>query len=96
MRSRLTLSDTMTGLLISIMLVAAAAWVLEVLHTHAEKHGHDVPAPLFQTEPVHGGDDGAGRKAQHGGGGGGHAYFFATGSVSDAVRRCRNDSDSAQ
>ena len=96
MRSRLTLNDSLTGLLISVAVVAVAAWVLHIIAMHAEEHGHYRTAPLFQAEPVQGAEEDARREGEQGGGGGGHASFFATGSLSDAVRRRRNDSDSAQ
>lgn len=96
MRSRLRLNDSLLGLLVSacIVLVVACVWQLSAMH--AKEHGHDGPAPLFQAEPVQGAEENARREGKQGSGGGGHASFFATASVSDAVRRRRNDSDSAQ
>lgn len=96
MRSRLTLNDSLTGLLLSVAVVAAACWVLHVIAVHAEEHGHHASAPMFQAEPVQGAEVHARREGEQRGGGGGHASFFATGGVSDAVRRRRNESDGAQ
>lgn len=96
MRSRPTLNDSLTGLLISAAVVMVTIWVLHIIAMHAKEHGHDGPAPLFQAEPVQGAEVHARREGEQGSGGGGHASFFATGSVSDAVRRRRNDSDSAR
>jgi len=92
MRSRPNLNDSLAGLLISAALVAVAVWVLHIIAMHAEEHGHYRPAPVFQAEPAQGAEAHARREAEQGGGG--HASFFATGSVSDAVRRRGNESDS--
>ena len=88
MRSR-ALPDTWTGLLVAGLLVAAAGAGAVVIDRHAEQHGHGAPLALIDVELA--------QRLQRdvGGQGGGvvHASFFATGSVSDAVRRGGTESD---
>ena len=91
MRSRPRLNDSQLGLVIAAALVAVACWVTVTIDRHREEHGHHIPAPLFDVKGVHRPEDRAERKGQHAGGG--HASFFATGRLSDAVRRVRTDSD---
>lgn len=81
MRSRPTLNDSLTGLLISTALVIVFVWVLHIIAMHAEEHGHHLPAPVFQAEPVQGAEEDARREAEQGGGGG-HGFIFARGSLS--------------
>lgn len=42
----------MVGLLVSTMLVIAACSVVLTIDRHAEQHGHDCPAALFDFESV--------------------------------------------
>lgn len=93
MRSRVRLTDSMVGLLIATVLVGSALWVWQVCAMHAEQHGHDGARPMFDFEGVQRPEDRAGREVQQGGGL--HGSFFATGRLSDAVRRPRTDSDKA-
>ena len=82
-------SDTWLGLAVAAGLVAAAGWAAVVIDRHAEQHGHGAPLALIDVERA--------QRLQRdvGGQGGGvvHASFFATGSVSDAVRRGGTESD---
>lgn len=82
-------SDTARGLLVSALLVCAAGAGAVVIDRHAEQHGHCAPLAMIDVELA--------QRLQRdvGGQGGGvvHASFFATGSVSDAVRRCGIESD---
>ena len=82
-------SDTWLGLAVAAGLVAAAGWAAVVIDRHAEQHGHGAPLALIDVELA--------QRLQRdvGGQGGGvvHASFFATGSVSDAVRRGGTESD---
>lgn len=89
MRSRLTLGDSLLGGIIAMALVAGAGFVLWTLDRHAEEHGHDRPfanVGAVRAERPEARADGEGQD-------GGHAVFFATASLSDAVRRGRNGSD---
>ena len=84
-------SDTARGLLVSALLVCAAAAGAVVIDRHAEQHGHCAPLALIDVERAQ-------RDEVHAGGRGVcgcacHASFFATGGVSDAVRRCGTESD---
>lgn len=84
-------SDTWLGLAVAAGLVAAAGWAAVVIDRHAEQHGHCAPLAMIDVERAQ-------RDELHAGGwgvcgGGGHASFFATGGVSDAVRRCGAESD---
>lgn len=90
MRSRAH-PDTWTGLLVAGLLVAAAGAGAVVIDRHAEQHGHCAPLALIDVERAH-------RDEVHAGGRGVrgcacHASFFATGGVSDAVRRRGIESD---
>lgn len=82
-------SDTARGLLVSALLVCAAAAGAVVIDRHAEQHGRGAPLALIDVERM--------QRLQRdvGGQGGGvvHASSFATGSVSDAVRRGGTESD---
>ena len=82
-------SDTARGLLVSALLVCAATAGAVVIDRHAEQHGHCAPLAMIDVELA--------QRLQRdvGGQGGGvvHASFFATGSVSDAVRRGGTESD---
>lgn len=92
MRSLLR-SDSVLGLLVAAVLVALCAWFVGVCNRHAKEHGHCVPFPALDVEGAQGGHaDGGGVEGQACGV---HASFFATGRVSDAVRRRGNASDKA-
>lgn len=88
MRSRHQL-DTWRGLLVAGLLVGAVGAGAVLVDRHAEQHGHCAPLAMIDVELA--------QRLQRdvGGQGGGvvHASFFATGSVSDAVRRCGIESD---
>lgn len=91
MRSCEWLTDSMFGLIVATALVCAVGWAAVVIDRHAEQHGHGAPLALIDVErtqrsELHAGEHGAGGCA-------GHASFFATGGVSDAVRRCGIESD---
>ena len=88
MRSWLRPIFTLAALLLVLVVVGAA--VLGVIERHLEQHRHDATAPEFGMEPVQGAEAHARREAEQGGGGG-HASFFATASLSDAVRRRRTE-----
>lgn len=90
MRS-LARSDTLTGLIVSAVLVAGAASALHAIDVHTKEHGHDVARAACDVEGAQHRDGECGREGQHGCGG--HASFFATARLSDAVRRDRNGSD---
>ena len=90
MRS-LARSDTVTGLVLSAFLVAGAAWALHAIDVHAKEHGHHRPGACVDMEGPHGQDRDRGGEGQDGCGG--HGPFFATASLSDAVRRGRKGSD---
>lgn len=88
-------SDTWLGLAVAAGLVAAAGWAAVVVDRHAEQHGHCAPLALplalidverAQRDEVHAGGRGVCGCACH-------ASFFATGGVSDAVRRSGIESD---
>lgn len=82
-------SDTARGLLVSALLVCAAAAGAVVIDRHAEQHGHCAPLALIDVELAQRLQRDVGRQ----GGGVVHASFFGTGSVSDAVRRRRSASE---
>ena len=84
-------SDTARGLLVSALLVCVAAAGAVVIDRHAEQHGHCAPLALIDVERAQRLQRGAGRQVE--GRCGGHASFFATGRVSDAVRRGGIESD---
>ena len=91
MRSCEWLTDSMFGLIVATAMVCAVGWAAVVIDRHAEQHGHGAPLALIDVErtqrsELHAGGQGVG-------GCGGHASFFATGGVSDAVRRCGIESD---
>lgn len=89
MRSCEWLTDSMFGLIVATALVCAVGWAAVVIDRHAEQHGHCAPLAMIDVELA--------QRLQRdvGGQGGGvvHASFFATGSVSDAVRRGGTESD---
>lgn len=88
MRSRHSL-DSWVGLLVAGLLVGAVGAGAVLVDRHAEQHGHGAPLAMIDVELA--------QRLQRdvGGQGGGvvHASFFATGSVSDAVRRGGTESD---
>lgn len=94
MRSQAS-TDLWHGLMACVALLVVAGWVVHVINRHAEEHGHC--APLAAIDVVlaqrHQGD---GKREGQDVGCGSHASFFATGRVSDAVRRPRTDSEHAQ
>ena len=94
MRS-LSISDTGKGLVICIVLVAIAGWVVHVIDRHREEHGHCAPRAPIDVELAQRHEGDGAREGQDVGCSG-HASFFATGMVSDAVRRPRTDSEPAQ
>lgn len=84
-------SDTWLGFAVAGGLVAAAGWAAVVIDRHAEQHGHCAPLAMIDVERTQ-------RDELHAGGRGVcgcacHASLFATGGVSDAVRRCGTESD---
>lgn len=90
MRS-LPASDTWAGVAVAAALVGAAGFASVVIDRHAEQHGHCAPLAMIdveraQRDELHASGRGVCRCA-------GHASFFATGRVSDAVRRCGIESD---
>lgn len=84
-------SDTARGLLVSALLVCAAAAGAMVIDRHAEQHGHCAPLAMIDVERTQRLQCDVGEQGVVGCGG--HASFFATGRVSDAVRRCGIESD---
>lgn len=46
MRSLLR-SDTVQGVLVAVLLVAAALWMAHVINRHAEQHGHCAPLAMI-------------------------------------------------
>ena len=90
MRSWLRTGFTLVALLLVLCLVGVA--VLGMIERHLEEHRHHGPAAVVDVEPVHGAEARACGEAEQGGGG--HASFFATASVSDAVRRRRTEWES--
>lgn len=84
-------SDTARGLLVSALLVCAAAAGAVVIDRHAEQHGHCAPLALIDVERAQRDEVRAGGRGVCGCAG--HASFFATGGVSDAVRRRGIESD---
>lgn len=90
MRS-LPASDTWAGLAVAAALVGAAGFAAVAVDRHAEQHGHGAPLALIDVERAQRSELHAGGRGV--GGCGGHASFFATVRVSDAARRCRNESD---
>lgn len=80
---------TLAALLLVMFLVGLA--VLGIIERHLEEHRHNRAAAVDNIEQVHCAEAHAGGEADQGGAG--HASFFATGSVSDAVRHRRNESD---
>lgn len=84
-------SDTWAGLAVAACLVAAAGWAAVVIDRHAEEHGHRAPLAMIDVERAQRRELDAGGRGV--GGCGGHASFFATGRLSDAVRRRGTGSD---
>lgn len=84
-------SDTARGLLVSALLVCAAAAGAVVIDRHAEQHGHCAPLALIDVERAQRDEVRAGGRGVCGCAC--HASFFATASVSDAVRRRRSASE---
>lgn len=91
MPSRRPLNDSLLGLVIAAALVVAGVWVCMVIDRHAEEHGHNRADAMGCVIGADGGEDRPAWEAVDGGGV--HAPFFATGSVSDAVRRRRTGWD---
>lgn len=94
MRSRIA-TDTGKGLVICVVLVCIAGWVVHVIDRHREEHGHCAPLAAIDVVLAQR-DQGHGMREGQDVGCGGHASFFATGRVSDAVRRPRTDSEQVQ
>lgn len=86
MRSCEWLTDSMFGLIVATALVCAAGFAAVVIDRHAEQHGHCAPLAMIDVERAQRLQRDVG--GQGVGGCAGHASFFATGGVSDAVRRC--------
>ena len=87
------LPGVVLGAVVATVMVAVAWYVGAVIVSHAEEHGH-YPAVAAATvecterAEAQGEARGEGQDA-----GGRHGPFFATGRLSDAVRRCRTGSD---
>lgn len=73
-------SDSVTGLVVSALCVAAACWVLQVLDRHAKEHGHHGARAERSVERAHRDEGRLDREGQDGGGG--HGFIFARGSLS--------------
>lgn len=80
---------TLAALLLVMLMVGLT--MLGIIERHLEEHRHNRTAAVGDVEQVQCAEAQTGGEADQGGGG--HASFFATGSVSDAVRRHRNGSD---
>lgn len=88
-------TDLRHGLIACIALVVTAGWVVHVIDRHAEEHGHCAPLAAIDVVLAQR-NQGDGKREGQDVGCGGHASFFATGRVSDAVRRPRTDSEPAK
>lgn len=64
MPSRLSRSDTLHGLIVAALIVAAFFWVCAVIDRHLEEHGHNRPDAVHCVICADRDEGGRGREAQ--------------------------------
>ncbi len=91
MRRSQLITDILTLAAVLLVGVLVLIAVVGVIVRHGIEHGHDITRPHASAPGAQGSEAGQLREANDGGGL--HGFSYATGSLSDAVRRRRNGSD---